>query len=146
MMRRQWLSRGLALILASAFAGGCAWLEDRTPEFVRVTLDSDAHSMVLITSTRFFATTDEQGDLGVEVFGADTTIVSFPFDQSWNIRDEQRFLLLGFPGDSSEVSVRVRVLIDEDLDFDNTVMIEVDDPVRYIYLFNQQVIQDFELL
>ena len=42
--------------------------------------------------------------------------------------------------------VRMRILLDGDLDYDKTVIVLVDDPVRYIYLFNQQILQDFELL
>lgn len=109
-------------------------------------IDSDDDSLMLITSTQFFQTTNEAGEVGVQVFSSDTTIASFPFDQSWNIKDEQRFLLMGLPTDSSAISVRMRILLDGDPDFDKTVTVVIDDPIRYMYLFNQQVLQDFELL
>ena len=144
-MKRQWLSGGLFLLMVLA-AGGCSWLDDPSPEFVRVMIESDDDSLMLITSTQFFQTTNELGEVGVQVLDSDTTIASFPFDQSWNIEDEQRFLLMGFPTDSSAVMVRMRILLDGDPDYDKTVTILIDDPVRYIYLFNQQILQDFELL
>lgn len=144
-MKGKRLSWGLCLLVVLT-TGGCSWFDDPSPEFVRVMIESDDESLMLITSTQFFQTTNEVGEVGVQVFDSDTTIASFPFDQSWNIKDEQRFLLMGFPTDSSAVSVRMRILLDGDLDFDKTVTILLDDPVRYIYLFNQQILQDFELL
>ncbi|MDE2784142.1 MAG: hypothetical protein OXK77_14385 [Gemmatimonadota bacterium] len=144
-MKRQWRYSGLFLLLVLA-AGACDWLEDPSPEFVRVMIESDDDALMLITSTEFFQTTNEVGEVGVQVFNSDTTIASFPFDQSWNIKDEQRFLLMGFPPDSSAVMVRMRILLDGDPDFDRTVTVLIDAPIRYIYLFNQQILQDFELL
>lgn len=144
-MTKNWFSAGFHLLLVLS-AGACDWLEDPSPELVRVTIESDAESLLLVTSTQFFPTTNEIGELGVQVVQSDTAVVAFPFDQSWNIQDEQRFLLLGFPPDSSAITVRVRVLLDGDPDFDRTVTVQIDEPVRYIYLFNQQIIQDFELL
>ena len=144
-MKRRWLSAGVFLV-AALTAGGCSWLDDPSPEFVRVMIDSDDESLMLITSTQFFQTTNEIGEVGVEVFSSDTTIASFPFDRSWNIKEEQRFLLMGFPTDSSAVMLRMRILLDGDPDYDRTVTVLIDDPVRYIYLFNQQILQDFELL
>lgn len=144
-MTRQLLSSGWFLLVVLA-TGGCSWLDDPSPEFVRVMIESDDDALMLITSTEFFQTTNEAGEVGVEVFSSDTTIASFPFDQSWNIKDEQRFLLMGFPTDSSAVMVRMRILLDGDPDFDKTVTVLIDDPIRYIYLFNQQILQDFELL
>ena len=143
-MIRQWRSGGFLLLVLAA--GGCDWLDDPSPEFVRVMIESDDDSLMLITSTQFIQTTNELGETGVQVFDSDTTIASFPFDQSWNIKDEQRFLLMGFAPDSSAVIVRMRILLDGDLDYDRTVNVLIGEPVRYIYLFNQQILQDFELL
>lgn len=144
-MMRLLASAGLSLLLALPTAT-CDWLDDPSPEIARVMIDSDDESLMLITSTQFFQTTNELGEVGVQVFDSDTTFASFPFDQSWNISEEQRFLLMGFPPDSAAVTVRLRVLIDGDTDYDKTVTVLIDEPVRYIYLFNQQVIQEFVLL
>ncbi len=136
---------GALLLLLALAAAGCDWLADPSPEFVRVMIESDDDALMLITSTRFFQTTNEIGEVGVQIFSSDTTIATFPFDQSWNIKSEQRFLLMGFPADSSAAEVRMRVLLDGDVDYDRSIIVLPDDPVRYIYLFNQQIIQDFEL-
>ena len=137
---------GFGSLLAVFLAWGCGLFADPSPEIVRVTLEGDAESFILVTSTEFFATNNEAGDMSVQLFTADTTVISFPFDQSWNIEAEQRFFLLAAPMDSSAVRVQVRVFLDGDKDFDRSVDAMIEDPVRYIYLFNQQVLQDFELL
>ena len=145
-MKRPWLRSLGSCFLAALVTGGCGWFDDPSPATVSVTLDGQADSFVIITSTEFFATTNEAGDLGVQVFNSDTTIISFPFERSWDIQDEGRFLLLGMPADSGAVTVRLRVLLDGDEDYDASVRALIDDPVRYIYLFNQNILQEFELL
>ena len=145
-MKRPWLRSLGSCFFVALVAGGCGWFDDPSPATVSVTLDGQADSFIIITSTEFFATTNEAGDLGVQVFNSDTTIISFPFERSWDIRDEGRFLLLGMPADSGAVTVRLRVLLDGDEDYDASVRALIDDPVRYIYLFNQNILQEFELL
>ncbi len=145
-MKRPWLLSFGSCFLVALVAGGCSWFEDPSPATVSVTLNGQADSFVIITSTEFFASTNEAGDLGVQVFNSDTTIISFPFERSWDIQDEGRFLLLGMPADSGAVTVRLRVLLDGDEDYDINVRALIDDPVRYIYLFNQKILQEFELL
>ena len=49
------------------------------------------------------------------------------------------------PADSGAVTVRLRVLLDGDEDYDINVRALIDDPVRYIYLFNQTVLQDIRV-
>ena len=127
-------------------AWGCAWFADPSPEVVRVTLEGEGETFILVTSTEFFATNNETGRMTAQLFEADTTVISLPFDRSWNISEEQRFFLLAVPVDTSAVRVQVRVFLDGDKDFDRSVDAVTDDPVRYIYLFNQQILQDFELL
>lgn len=135
-----------ASLLAAFAAWGCEWFADPSPEIVRVTLDGDADSFILVTSTEFIATNNESGNMTAQLFEADTTVITLPFDRSWNIEAEQRFFLLASPVDTSAVRVQVRVFLDGDKDFDRSVDAVTEDPVRYIYLFNQQILQDFELL
>jgi hypothetical protein len=145
-MKRPWQFSLRSCLLVALAAGGCAWFEDPSPAVVSVTLDGQADSFVIITSTDFFTTTNEAGDMRVQVLSSDTAVISFPFEQSWDIEDVGRFLLLGMPADSGAVTVRLRVLLDGDEDYDASVRALIDDPVRYIYLFNQTVLQDIELL
>lgn len=144
-MNRRWLYRGMFL-LPLLVAVACDWFEDPSPEIVRVMIDSDAETLLVVTSTQFLTTADELGDLGVRMFSADTAVVTSAFDQSWNIEEEKRFVLVAFPADSATATVRLRVMLDGDTDLDNTIGATADDPVQYIYIFNQQVVPDFDLL
>lgn len=80
------------------------------------------------------------------MFNADTTVVSLPFDRTWNISGDQRFVLLGSLADSTSGVVRLRVDVDGDSAFDNRIQALLDDPIRFVYLFNQQILQEFDLL
>lgn len=145
MTNKRWFF-GIGALLLAPLASGCAMFADPSPEIVRVTLEGEAGSFILVTSTEFVATNNESGNMTAQLFEADTTVISLPFDQSWNIEAEQRFFLLAAPADTSAVRVQVRVFLDGDKDFDRSVDAVTEDPVRYIYLFNQQILQDFELL
>lgn len=134
-------------VLLALTAAACDWLEDPSPDVIRITLEgSGGASFMVITSTEFFATSDEQGALTAEVFAADTAVVTLPFDRNWNIKEDQRFYMVGVPVDSATATVRVQVYLDEDQEIDDTVEAGPDNPVRYMYLFNQHVLVDYELL
>ena len=134
-----------ACVLVVLTTGACDWFEDPSADVIRITIEGSGRFMV-ITSTEFFATSDEQGALTAEVFAADTTRVTLPFDSNWNIKEDQRFYLVGIPADSATATVRVQVFLDEDQEIDNTVEAGPENPVRYMYLFNQHVLVDYELL
>lgn len=135
-----------ACVLATLAFGACDWFEDPTPDVIRITLEGDARQFLVITSTEFFATSDELGDLSAEVFVADTIRGALPFDRNWNIKEEQRFYMFAVPADSATVTVRVQVFLDDDQAVDNTLQAGPENPIRYMYLFNQHVLQEFELL
>ena len=136
-----------ACVLLALTVGACDWFEDPSPDVIRITLEgSSGTRFLVITSTEFFATSDEQGALTAEVFRADTLPVTLPFDGNWNIKEEQRFYMVGIPVDSAGATVRVQVFLDEDQAIDDTLEAGPDNPVRYMYLFNQHVLVDYELL
>ncbi len=140
------LALGASFLLALAF-GACDWFEDPAPDVIRITLEGDARPFVVITSTEFFATSDDLGDLAAQVFVADTIRGPLPFDRNWNIKEEQRFYMVAVPADSTTtVTVRVQVFLDDEQAVDNTVQAGPGNPILYMYLFNQHVLQDFELL
>ena len=136
---------GASFLVVLAF-GACDWFEDPSPDVIRITLEGDARQFLVITSTEFFATNDEQGDLSAQVFVSDTIRAPLPFDRNWNIKEEQRFYMFAVPADSTTVTVRVQVFLDDEQAVDNTVQAGPGNPILYMYLFNQHVLQDFELL
>ena len=138
------LAAALCLVVGSAV--GCDWFDDPSPDEIRIRLDGDAETITLITSTEFVAARDEAGRMRVQVFGSDTTQISLPFDRTWNIREDQRFFMVGIPADSAGVPMRLRVHLDGDESVDNNVLARINTPVRFMYIFNQQILQEFELL
>jgi len=136
---------GASFLTVLAF-GACDWFEDPAPDVIRITLEGDTRQFLVITSTEFFATSDEQGDLTAQVFVSDTIRGPLPFDRNWNIKEEQRFYMFAVPADSTTVTVRVQVFLDDEQAVDNTVQAGPGNPILYMYLFNQHVLQDFELL
>jgi len=131
---------------AAAVLWSCGWFENPTPDEIRVRLEGDLSELQLVTSTRFVAATDGTGRWRVQMFNADTTVISLPFDRTWNISGDQRFVLLGSLADSTAGLVRLRVDVDGDQAFDNRIQALVDNPIRFVYLFNQQILQEFDLL
>ena len=144
-MRECWKTVGWVGLLFAA--GGCSWFDDSSPETVRVLLEGQGSGFQVVTSTEFVAATNEVGRLAVQVFDADTAAVSLPFERTWNIAEDQRFFFEGMPADSSAtITVRVRVFLDDSEAYDRMVLTRINDPARFVYLFNQQILQDFELL
>ncbi len=142
---RRFLPLTFCTVLAGLM-GACDWFGDPTPDTIRIRLDGDAEAFTIVTSTEFLAARNEGGEFRVEVFNADTSVVSLPFEDRWDISGDHRFFLLGIPVDSMTVSVRLRVHLDDSATFDGNIEAMIEDPVRYIYLFNQRVLREFELL
>ena len=145
MYARRWV----ALILLAFVFSACSWFDDPSPDSIRVQLEGTAgDSLTLITSTEFFATTNEAGQVGVQIFVSDTLQVTLPYDETWDIRGDQRFFMLGTPADtlSPGVMVRLRVNLDSDEALDRQVNAVIENPLQFVYLFNQQIVQDFDIL
>lgn len=136
-----------AVLLALAMgSGACGWFDDPSPDEARLVVESDAATPVrVVVSLRFVAGETEVGDTQVEVFQADTFDVTPPFDRTFGIREEQRFF--------AEVSrleedgrVRVRVYLDGDERFNDTGGLAEEGPFRFVFLFNQIVSRNIEVL
>lgn len=134
------------LALTALAAVSCGWFEDPTPDEIRVRLEGDVSELRLVTSTRFVASTGGTGRVRVQMFDADTTLISLPFDRTWDISGDQRFVLLGTPADSAAVSVRLRINVDGAPEFDGRIQALTTEPIQFVYLFNQQILQEFDLL
>lgn len=79
-----------ALLITSA---GCDWVTKSAPEKARVRLEGASGVTVqLITSTVFVAREQPTGGIEVSFLDADTTSVSLPFEKTYDIRIERRFV------------------------------------------------------
>ncbi len=139
--------RGLGLLgVLLLLTASCDWFDDPSPEVIRVVIEGEAVALSLTTATEFFAATNEAGGRGYEVLNADTSTITLPLDRSWDIGSVGRFLMVVAPMEMDTVAMRLRVLVDDGVIYDQRHTAVAQNPVRFAYLFNQQVLVDFELL
>jgi hypothetical protein len=82
----------LVLAILTTVAG-CDWVTKDRPEKVRVQLEGKASAEVqLVTSTAFVARQAMDGSMDVQFVEADTTVVSPPFNQTYDISIDRRFV------------------------------------------------------
>ena len=138
----------VAVAAAGSLLGACDWFEDPTPESVRVTIDgTPGDSLIVITSTVFVAATNELGSTTVNSFASDTTVWMLPADRTFDIREDQRFMILGTPGDSATtVPIDANVRVDTRTPFRADIDVTAENPFLFLFLFNQEIVSDFELL
>ena len=123
---------------AVVWAGGCGWFDDPSPDTARIVLEGEPGATVrVVASTKFIAGRTEGRKLTVELFQADTTLRTLPFDTVYSIRGDQRFFLEVARSDSlAEPSVQVRVFLDDDERFKRQGVLR-ETPIRFVFLFNQ---------
>ncbi|MDH3225342.1 MAG: hypothetical protein OEO23_16595 [Gemmatimonadota bacterium] len=142
---RTWLA---VMALAGVVLGGCGWFEDPSPESVRVIIDgTPGDSLRVITSTVFVAARDEFGSTTVNSFSSDTTMWALPADRTFDIREDQRFLIQGTPGDSTAVvPIDASIRVDSRSPWLAEINVTRENPFLFLFLFNQEIVSDFELL
>ena len=142
---RDWMACAALLGLS---LGACDWFEDPTPESVRVTIDgTPGDSLRVITSTVFIAANDELGGTTVNALAADTAVWFLPVDRMFDIRGDQRFLILALPGDSlAAVPIQANIRIDARTPFVANFDVTQPNPLLFLFLFNQEILSDFELV
>ncbi|MGM0705573.1 MAG: hypothetical protein ACQETP_06620 [Bacteroidota bacterium] len=131
----------LAFLLIASACAGCGLVSDPAPDTARVVVEGEAEAPVsLVVSTAFVAGNRSDGlgqqRLDVEVVDADTIAISTPFDQSYNIEREQRFLAQIIPRtDSTSVeSVQLDGFIDERRRF-SSIATEADSLLQFVYIY-----------
>lgn len=131
----------LIFVLAS-----CDWFDDPSPDQARLLIDGPTGTAVkLLTSTKFVAARRNDGVTAVEIVEADTTSVTLPFEASYNIRDDQRFLAwTSYLGTSIE-TMRMRVFLDGAKEFDEAGRLDEGIDYRFLYAFNQPVTDVIEI-
>jgi hypothetical protein len=126
----------IALLYGTA---GCGLVQDPAPDSADVRIDGQAGDEVrLVISTEFLAGVDfgTIGDPTLEVIGADTLRVSLPFADSYDIRQDQRFLAQVLPlADTLGMdAVQLRGAIDGEERFNRTAT-PVDSLLQFVYVY-----------
>ncbi len=141
--------RGLSnLILAAWLVAGCGLLLDNPqPDEARLVIDGEAGKPIrLITSTQFVAAVNEARETRVEMFVADTTITTLPYERVYDIERDHRFLVEAARLDEDLDTVNVKVFLDDVKQFDEGGILIEGQPYRFVYTFNQALTRDIVLL
>lgn len=141
--------RGLSLAAAVGVLAlaGCDWLADPSPDTARVALEGqDDPEVRVVVSTKFIAGSAEDGTIRVQLLASDTTLRSLPFDTTYAIGADRRFFLEVTRPDTGNVpGVHIRVFLDERERYDRTTVL-AEDPIRFLYMFNQPQFTAIEVL
>lgn len=136
--RRRVHSAVTAAFLLSITA--CNWFDDPSPDEARLMIDGPADTRVqLITSTKFVAGVRSSGVTEVAIIEADTLNATLPFESTYRIRDDQRFLAWTSHLDADLETLQMRVFLDGAKEFDESGPLETGIDYRFVYTFNQRL-------
>ena len=126
-MSRTLQNKALLIASAALIAGlpACGILGDDTSDpanQAQVVINGTSPvPLDLITSDEFIVTRNvETGVTTTEFLSADTSMLTVPFEQAYDISTFERFLVRLINPDSMVASIRLQVLIDGTLEYDQT--------------------------
>ena len=135
-MNKRIRGAGLGALLIVTIAACSVW-DDPSPETLSFRMDGSAGTKVtLVVSKLFQAGTSEVGTTVVTVLSSDTLVQTLPIDMVFDIQLERRFLVLAIPEEDG-VEVEVRIEVNERSVFDDEGALFIEEPWRFVYLFNQ---------
>ena len=135
-------SRRSAVLAAGAIAvlSACGMFDDLRPVDAHVSIDGEPGARVeVITSSTFVAGITEAGVTQVNVIVADTVYPALPFDETYRISSDQRFLVILSRFDEDVDSVHMQVFVNDDRKFNEGGALLADLPYRFLYTFNQPI-------
>ena len=135
------------MLLAGMLLAACDLFGDQGPEEVRLSLEGAAQEQVmLITSNNFLAQREPIfDDFGfvirdttlVRLLTADTSIISLPFEQRYDISVSQRFFTRAFRLDEPGVALRMQGWVDDESRFDRSLSAAPTDTLlQFLYFFS----------
>lgn len=133
---RQQYAAWIGILGILAMLTGCDWVTETGPEQVRLRIDGEVDAVDLITSQRFLVSrTPGTGWEVAAVLVADTTRVRLPFEQTYDISDDQRFLAR-VPNLQDDYQLRMRGWIDGEQRYDqSSATIPADSTLQIMYVF-----------
>lgn len=126
---------GILLVIG---LGGCDWVTASGPESVRVRLEGNVDAMEVITSKKFLVSRDpEDGWQASDVLDADTLRANLPFERTYDISEDQRFLVR-VPNLRDGLDLRLRGWVDGEQRFDqSSASIPADSTLQFMYVFGR---------
>lgn len=139
--------RALFAVLVGLGLGACSLVEDPTPENILFRMNGEAGTQVqIVVSTEFVAGVDEFEVTQVQLFSSDTITTVLPVDTVVSVAVPRRFFVEVIPVAPDTMQVHVEVDVDTRQLLDRTGLVWQEVPFRFVYLFNQQVTQDINVL
>ena len=126
----------LVLVAMLMALPGCDWVTASGPETARLRIEGEVATIDLITSKRFLVSRSPSAGWQLStVLDADTMRVSLPFEKTYDISQDQRFLAR-IPNLRDDYQLRVRGWIDDDQRYDQTsATIPSDSTLQVLYVF-----------
>ncbi len=123
------MKAGYALAALAALLTGCSLGTDTSSEEARVVLTGNTPvDIQMITSTHFTVSVDgETGNTQTTLVDADTVDIRPPFDQTWEISEYGLFLVRVVNADTTWAEFDMRITIDGDTKFDDTLRMRAAD-------------------
>ena len=124
------------LVALLATIAGCDWATVSAPESARLRVDGKAETVDIIVSKRFLVSRTARGDWQLsQILEADTVRATLPFEQTYDISQDQRFLAL-VPNVQESSQLRIRGWIDGDQRYEQTsATLPADSTLRILYVF-----------
>ena len=112
---------------------------DINPERIQVKVESETSAdLELVLGDRFFLGGVDEGDgaTTVTLISADTTLVSPPYDQSFDLAPSYQFYVLALADSmTAPRQIRIQVLVDGDSRYDKSGTLGEED-FEFVYNFN----------
>jgi hypothetical protein len=127
--------RAVLLPVLLPLLGGCDILTDGPPGTVHVIVDaSPQEPLLLVVSSNFALTANEEGQVQSSIVRGDTTLVSGPFDHVYNLDASAGQILVRLTnGSANSETVRLRILLDEKPEYDQSQQLATGDYLEYHY-------------
>ena len=132
---------GGVLIVLLGFAAGCDWVTKDAPKQARIRIEGapDAE-FELVTSTKFLTSSvDGTGDGSggtVVVLQGDTTTIDVPYEETFDIRVDQRFFAQVRRSNPGSDELTMQGWVDGETKFERDgAAVPADSLVRFTYIF-----------
>jgi hypothetical protein len=139
--------RAYSAVIAALVLGACSLVEDPTPENILFRMNGEAGTEIqIVVSTDFVAGVDEFDVTHIQLFNADTITTVLPVDTVVSVAVPRRFFVEVIPAAPDTMQVHVEVDVDTRELYDRTGLVWQEVPFRFVYLFDQRVTQNINVL
>ena len=141
------MRRAVLFIVGALAVAGCGWFDSPVPDEARVLIEGEAGKTVrLITSTKFFAAVQQNGETRVIITVSDTVLATLPYNKVVRIEQDERFFVETARLDADLTTVRMQVYFDGRKEFDESGALTDGKPYRFVYTFNQPITREIVVI